>query len=296
MGEHRCATCGIEVIKKPGRGVAPKYCDEHRPYRRTYTAGTSKARYDANVEALRERSLAYYYRNRDQVLAKAALKRGPAKPRVYTRKTIPCEVCGTPFRPDRYKGLSKRTCSRTCGLFIHSKRILATPLDWRQCRCGEWFIANSIKRHCAPAPKPSIPHCCRTCGCAIPMRVRLCDACRKRNNRVNRNRAENARRRRLRDAGLYPNSSHRARARRFGVEYMPILPRTIFERDRWRCQLCGRKVLRSKKAPHPRSPSLDHIMPMSLGGPHLPTNVHCACLGCNTDKGIEARNEQMRLV
>ncbi|WP_423797180.1 HNH endonuclease [Mycobacteroides abscessus] len=33
------------------------------------------------------------------------------------------------------------------------------------------------------------------------------------------------------------------------------------------------------------SASLDHVVPMSLGGDHLSTNVQCAHLKCNMDKG-----------
>lgn len=55
----------------------------------------------------------------------------------------------------------------------------------------------------------------------------------------------------------------------------------IFERDKWICQLCKRKVNRKLKHPHPLSASLDHIVPLSRGGAHERKNTHLAHLTCN---------------
>lgn len=59
----------------------------------------------------------------------------------------------------------------------------------------------------------------------------------------------------------------------------------IFERDGWVCQLCNSPVLRFVRHPHPRSPSIDHILPVALGGQHVESNVQLAHLGCNSAKG-----------
>jgi len=61
--------------------------------------------------------------------------------------------------------------------------------------------------------------------------------------------------------------------------------RAVFERDGWRCRLCGELVDRTKQAPHPRSPSVDHIVPLAKGGAHTYANVQCAHFGCNSKKG-----------
>ena len=59
----------------------------------------------------------------------------------------------------------------------------------------------------------------------------------------------------------------------------------IFERDGWICKLCYQPTLRSKRGTqHPRAPVLDHIIPISRGGPHTRLNVQCACHACNTKK------------
>lgn len=62
-------------------------------------------------------------------------------------------------------------------------------------------------------------------------------------------------------------------------------PAEVFERDRWRCGLCGGRVPRRAVWPDPRSASLDHIVPLSADGEHERANVQCAHLACNLRKG-----------
>lgn len=59
----------------------------------------------------------------------------------------------------------------------------------------------------------------------------------------------------------------------------------IYKRDKWKCGICGGKVNKHLKYPHPLSPSLDHIVPLSRGGSHIPENVQLAHLRCNLSKG-----------
>lgn len=91
---------------------------------------------------------------------------------------------------------------------------------------------------------------------------------------------------------------HRQRARRYGVAYERIRSVDIFERDRWICGICKRIVDRRQAVPHPDAPTLDHIIPMSKGGPHLRANVQCAHFMCNSVKGdrVPGHGEQLRLV
>jgi 5-methylcytosine-specific restriction endonuclease McrA len=77
-----------------------------------------------------------------------------------------------------------------------------------------------------------------------------------------------------------------------------VYRRRIFERDGWRCQLCRKKVKRTAKVPHPLAPTLDHVVPLALGGRHEPANVQLAHFICNAEKkaGVYGVGEQLRLV
>lgn len=70
--------------------------------------------------------------------------------------------------------------------------------------------------------------------------------------------------------------------------------RKVFERDGYRCQLCGEAT--KGKWPAATSATLDHIIPLSKGGEHSYRNTQCACFGCNNRKGANAANDQLRLV
>lgn len=72
--------------------------------------------------------------------------------------------------------------------------------------------------------------------------------------------------------------THAKRARKFGCVYENVDRNRVFDRDGWRCQLCGVKV-------NKQTAELDHIVPMSLGGPHTYENTQCACGPCNRAKG-----------
>lgn len=60
----------------------------------------------------------------------------------------------------------------------------------------------------------------------------------------------------------------------------------IFDRDSWVCGICAEPVDPALAWPHPRSVSIDHIVPLALGGEHSEGNVQCSHLVCNEIKGV----------
>lgn len=95
-------------------------------------------------------------------------------------------------------------------------------------------------------------------------------------------------------AKRFDRQQYRARSRGAFVE--PVFRRKVFERDGWRCQLCRELVLRSAVVPHPRAPTIDHIVALAAGGEHSMANAQTAHFSCNSEKGAGARNDQLRLV
>lgn len=69
----------------------------------------------------------------------------------------------------------------------------------------------------------------------------------------------------------------------------------IAQRDRHRCQLCRRKVDPAIQWPDPKSPSIDHVIPVSEGGDDTRANVQLAHFGCNSGKGARG-SQQLALV
>lgn len=59
----------------------------------------------------------------------------------------------------------------------------------------------------------------------------------------------------------------------------------LFERDGWMCYLCQKSIDAHLKAPHPLSPTVDHVKPYALGGETTDDNLRAAHWQCNVDKG-----------
>jgi 5-methylcytosine-specific restriction endonuclease McrA len=86
------------------------------------------------------------------------------------------------------------------------------------------------------------------------------------------------------------SSSRRAAIRNLFVE--PVDLRLIAERDKWCCQLCGKRVRKTCLWPDPLSPSLDHVIPIFHGGEHSRANTQLAHLICNQRKHVTTRTPQ----
>lgn len=75
----------------------------------------------------------------------------------------------------------------------------------------------------------------------------------------------------------------------YGVPYDPTITRQqVYAQSHWRCHICGKLVNRKRRYPHPKSASLDHIVPLSWRAQspgHVWGNVALAHLVCNQRKG-----------
>lgn len=75
------------------------------------------------------------------------------------------------------------------------------------------------------------------------------------------------------------------RHRKRGVQCEVVDPFKVFDRDGWKCQLCGVLTPKSLRGSyHDRAPELDHILPLAAGGAHTYANTQCSCRKCNRKK------------
>ena len=88
---------------------------------------------------------------------------------------------------------------------------------------------------------------------------------------------------------------HRRRARLRNAYRAKVTPSKVYERDGYKCHLCGKRTKADAKAPHPQAPTLDHIVPLAQGGTHEPSNVATACFICNSRKGDRMAGDQLLL-
>lgn len=189
-------------------------------------------------------------------------------------------------RPAYAKAMNKpeprkpqRLCAGGCGVMVPALRKRCSGCVRRL------SSALSLKVYYDKRPTPTTTSC-RECGAQVDRtqdarRKWFCSvACGKKHLRRRHRHSEN----------------NEARARRAGVPVdYSIKPLKVFERDGWRCQLCGVSTpQRLRGGTDPRSPEVDHIVPISMGGGHTWDNVQCACRRCNGIKGAKALG-QMRI-
>lgn len=100
------------------------------------------------------------------------------------------------------------------------------------------------------------------------------------------------------ERAYHRRSKQRRRASLRGATVERFDDTEIFMRDNWRCGICGNPTNRTAKVPHPKAPTIDHLIPLAVGGDHVRTNVQCACFLCNSLKrdGTTQAGDQLRLI
>lgn len=84
---------------------------------------------------------------------------------------------------------------------------------------------------------------------------------------------------------------HVRRARKRGVEHEVIDLPTLLDRDRFKCGICAKAISLKHRYPHPLSPSIDHIIPLSRGGSHTWKNVQASHHACNQEKRTQTMGQ-----
>jgi 5-methylcytosine-specific restriction endonuclease McrA len=206
------------------------------------------------------------------------------------RQSFCCEKCGKAFIPTKPGSATRagisvpRFCSKVCydafGRPERRKEKVARSCEY----CGRTYStagARFCSTSCAadatvkPAQHSPVYRACRICSAKyqstlINRHSRTCsDEC--------------SDKWRIQQRGQ-PGSARR-RARYFDVVYETFNPLSVLARDNWTCQLCGIATPRLfRGTTEANAPELDHIIPISKGGPHTTANVQCVCRKCNGRK------------
>ena len=197
--------------------------------------------------------------------------------------TVTCEECG---QTTKVTGPHVRYCSLTCVAQVASRKARERRLPVLHPNPDP--VTHLPSKH--PVRRPPVPRPewwkllvygpCARCGesfmavaASYDTRPRYCS------RRCARGRNKERRRAMKRDAYV-----------------ADVNRRAIFERDGWRCQLCRKRVDAKQTAPHPRAPTIDHIIPLACGGTHEPANCQTACFACNCIKSHTGTGDQLRLI
>lgn len=81
------------------------------------------------------------------------------------------------------------------------------------------------------------------------------------------------------------------RKRRLVGDAEVVVAAQVFERDGWRCQLCGCRVRQTGSNYHFDRATMDHIVPISRGGRHTYANIQTACNLCNSKKSAKSAGQ-----
>jgi 5-methylcytosine-specific restriction endonuclease McrA len=184
-----------------------------------------------------------------------------AKPRRFCGKECEhvarvCVDCGVEFRR---RGRPSPRCSACVVAFREAKR---TPRPYRKVTKTRHVCRLSDR----PKSRSFVAGACLACGAGFVALAgtgaRFCSPlCAKRSHRQLR--------------------QDRRRAAQGGQR---VYRRKVFERDDWICRICRKPVKRDAVVPHPKAPTVDHILPLALGGAHVYENVQCAHFICNSRK------------
>lgn len=188
-------------------------------------------------------------------------------------KTLTCKQCGKGFTRHRKGGGSRCVfCSKACEKAFRSERK-AKRLAFEDEQIRLLWQRRERERE---ERKLEV----------LTLRMRYCDICglEFETRTEGRNKTCSERCFTISYKKMKARARRLRRARKKGVGCEKYDSDDIFKRDKWMCWLCGEKTDATKPAPHPDSPTIDHVIPLSKGGPDSPTNVHCAHFSCNVNK------------
>jgi 5-methylcytosine-specific restriction endonuclease McrA len=218
-----------------------------------------------------------------------------------------CEQCGSAFKPCRRSsrqvaaGHIQRFCSNSCSQGNRHAEVRAKPpasvermvQTFKCAECGSDFPSLHKRNLCSHACELAvIRRKAKAKRRVLFGRCARCSASFSTTNRRQKFCTTVCGEREAKAGGV----NHRKRARRAGVFYEPVNRLAVFDRDCWKCQVCGCSAPRRLLGKcSDGAPELDHRIPFALGGEHSYRNCQLACRKCNSLKGGHSIRGQMPL-
>lgn len=162
----------------------------------------------------------------------------------------------------RFDYITICTCEQCKKMFVNKGKQIK-----RFCskECGkEYRRINRIGKPLTITPKE---YKCRSCKCTyIGKAPGRCEKCKKQAYRIAKKAQDKKRRVKQRTIAIHT-----------------VVDLKVFQRDKWKCKECGCRV-QKKNIYADNAAEVDHIVPISLGGPHSYSNVQTLCRRCNQNK------------
>lgn len=170
-----------------------------------------------------------------------------------------------------FNGRIKMRC-KTCGAVVERAKstVRYKHISCENCRQAKQLRVDLINA-LTIVVELKTPKTCKVCGevfySKYPGAVYCSERCKRKNKR---------------------GSTYKRRCKKYGVFYDNTVTRkAVVNRDGNICQICGKACNENDKRwgnIGPDFPTIDHIIPLALGGEHTWENVQCSCAICNSYK------------
>ncbi len=215
------------------------------------------------------------------------------------RRGCRCEQCrlANSLRSKRWRSSGRETLYRNacewCGAWFES-----THSETRCCSqpCAQWKLRHEPSMCRALATIPPKPAQVAAVSTARRLTSGQCRVCRAWFVSIHAHVVCSTACQSIKDRERRHQGAARRRARKRGAYRADVRRTRVFEGDGYRCHLCGKKCRKGAKVPQPKAPTIDHVVPLNVGGTHEPVNCRTACFLCNATKRDQGGGEQLLLI
>ena len=206
--------------------------------------------------------------------------------------TRTCTVCQKEFERPKRKKDAARCCSRDCGFkylrtLSSSKKVIPqpkadSPVECRHCK-ATFTVSHKGKAYCSlacvalSAKEKSAKNgaSCVGCGAKRAKASAYCQPCRVANSKRN---------------SATERATRKARSKK--VITAPVSLLEVLTAYGWKCHICHGPIQLLPES-YSQQATLDHVVPLALGGWHDFTNLRPAHQSCNSAKGAKYTGQLM---